>query len=257
MAGDLGQVDHSHTVGRGAVRLPDGKVAYHLGDRVLIDGTEHGLNDNSDRVWLAGPALDLGSPAKIDKAKDIARAVLRYRWSSQDDARRFLGWIVAAMVGGALEWRPHLWLTAPAGTGKTWLFDHVLLKLMGSAMMPLADATPAGVARFTGNSSLPIGIDEAEPSHEWVTGLAADAPGSQQRGRGTGEGGRPRRRQRLAQPLFGHTVQHHRPEPGQGGRHANHGGGAVHRKRGGLACGNAGHPERHQTCGRGALQDIA
>ena len=151
--------------------MPDGKVAYHLGDRVLLDGIEIGLNDNTDRVWLAGPPLDLGSPARVDKAKDIARAVLLYRWATQDDGRRFLGWIVAAMVGGALEWRPHLWLTAPAGTGKTWLFDNVLLKLMGSAMMPLADATPAGVARFTGNSSLPIGIDEAEPSHEWVTGL--------------------------------------------------------------------------------------
>ena len=171
IAGELGQVDHSHTVGRGAVRLPDGKVAYHLGDRVLIDGVECGLNDNNDRVWLAGPPLDLGSPARVDKVKDIARAVLQYRWASQDDGRRFLGWIVAAMVGGALEWRPHLWLTSPAGAGKTWLFDNVLLKLMGNAMMPLADATPAGVARFTGNSSLPIGIDEAEPSHEWVTGL--------------------------------------------------------------------------------------
>ena len=154
IAGTLGQVDHSHTVGRGAVRLPDGKVAYHLGDRVLIDGAEVDLNGNSDRVWLAGPALDLGSPARVDKAKDIARAVLLYRWATQDDGRRFLGWIVAAMVGGALEWRPHLWLTAPAGTGKTWLFDNVLLKLMGSAMMPLADATPAGVARFTGNSAV-------------------------------------------------------------------------------------------------------
>ena len=42
MAGSLGQVDHSHTVGRGAVRLPDGKVAYHLGDRVLIEGWNAG-----------------------------------------------------------------------------------------------------------------------------------------------------------------------------------------------------------------------
>ena len=142
-----------------------------MGDRVLIDGMEHGLNDNSDRVWLAGPALDMGSPAKIDKAKDIARAVLQYRWASQDDGRRFLGWIVAAMVGGALEWRPHLWLTSPAKAGKTWLFDHVLTPLMGSAMMPIADASPAGVARFTGNSSLPIGIDEAEPAHQWVMDL--------------------------------------------------------------------------------------
>ena len=196
---------------------------------------ECGLNDNSDRVWLAGPALDLGSPAKIDKAKDIARAVLQYRWASQDDARRFLGWIVAAMVGGALEWRPHLWLTSPAGAGKTWLFDNVLLKLMGNAMMPLADATPAGVARFTGNSSLPIGIDEAEPSHEWVTGLLPTlrvaSSGAGARVRADAHGGV----SVLAQPLFGHPVQHHRPEPGEGGRHADNGGGAVYRKRGGLA----------------------
>ena len=171
IAEGIGQIDHSKKVERGAVRLPEGKVAYHLGDRVLIGGAEIGLNDNTDRVWLAGPPLDLGSPARLDRVKDIARAVLDYRWASQDDGRRFLGWIVAAMVGGALEWRPHLWLTAPAGTGKTWLFDNVLLKLMGPALVSLADATPASVARLTGNSSLPIGIDEAEPNHEWVMNL--------------------------------------------------------------------------------------
>ena len=37
--------------------------------------------------------------------------------------------------------------------------------------MPIADASSAGVARFTGNSSLPIGIDEAEPAHQWVMDL--------------------------------------------------------------------------------------
>ena len=171
IADSLPQIDEHNVLERGAARLPNDKVVYHLGDRLLIDGVEVGLNDNTDKIWLSGAPLDLGSPACPDEAKDIARAVLQYRWSSPDDGRRFLGWIVTAMVGGALEWRPHLWLTSPAKAGKTWLFSNVLLKLMGSAMMPIADASPAGIARLTGNSSLPIGIDEAEPAHQWVMDL--------------------------------------------------------------------------------------
>ena len=94
-----------------------------------------------------------------------------YRWSTQDDGRRFLGWIVAAIVGGALEWRPHLLLTAPATQGKTWLLKNVLEKLMGSLMSSLSDATPAAVSKLTEHASLPIAIDEAEPSEEWVVEL--------------------------------------------------------------------------------------
>ena len=48
-----------------------------------------------------------------------------------DDGRRFLGWMTAAIVGGALEWRPHLLLTAPSTQGKTWMLKNVLEKLMG------------------------------------------------------------------------------------------------------------------------------
>ena len=53
---------------------------------------------------------------------------MRYRWATPEDGRRFLGWIVAAVVGGALEWRPHLMLTAPERqcTGKTWLMTDVI-----------------------------------------------------------------------------------------------------------------------------------
>ena len=170
-AAELPQVSRADFMERGAMRLPDGKVVFHLGDRLLTEGRETDLNAEGSHVWLSGPPLDLGSPARADKPKDIARAVMRYRWASPDDGRRFLGWIVSAIIGGALEWRPHLWLTAPATTGKTWLFDNVLKPLMGGLMEVIANATAASLARYTGNSSLPIGIDEAEPSSEWVIGL--------------------------------------------------------------------------------------
>ena len=170
-ADGLGQVDQSLFWGRGATRLPDGRIAYHLGDRLLIDGRIYGLTEDNSMVWLSEPRIELGDEANDRQVSGLARAVMGYRWSTQDDGRRFLGWIVAAIVGGALEWRPHLLLTAPATQGKTWLLKNVLEKLMGSLMSSLSDATPAAVSKLTEHASLPIAIDEAEPSEEWVVEL--------------------------------------------------------------------------------------
>ena len=134
MADRLGQIDVSLQVGRGAIRLDDGKVAYHLGNRLLIGGHIYALQDDDSRVWLSEPELTYGDEASAKHTADIARAVMGYRWATPNDGRRFLGWLVASLVGGALQWRPHLLLTAPAAQGKTWLLTNVLEPIMGNMM---------------------------------------------------------------------------------------------------------------------------
>ena len=86
----------------------------------------------------------------------------------RDDGRRLLGWIVASLIGGALDWRPHMFFTAPSSTGKTWLVDHVVKSILGPHTRKVADATAAALARETSYSSLPLLFDEAEPSQPWV-----------------------------------------------------------------------------------------
>ena len=169
-ADQLGQIDISKIAGRGAARVPSGAVVYHLGDRIFADGREMPL-DEDGQPWLAEPRLELPPPASAKELRTIADAVMAYRWATPDDGRRLLGWIVAAIVGGALEWRPHLLLTAPAAQGKSWLLRHVVERLMGELLIRIADATPAALARLTAHSSLPIAIDEAEPSSPWVLEL--------------------------------------------------------------------------------------
>ena len=167
----MGQIDQSLFWGRGAVRLDDRRIVYHLGDRLLIDGHVHGLSEDDSRVWLAEPSLAYGDEASDRHMADIAKAVMRYRWATAGDGRRFLGWMVVSIIGGALEWRPHLLLTAPAAQGKTWLLKNVLERLMGPLLTSISDATPAAIAKVTQYASLPIAIDEAEPSEEWVLEL--------------------------------------------------------------------------------------
>ena len=166
-----GQVDLSSLWGRGASRLKDGRIAYHLGDRLLLDNELHDLNSDPNHIWLSEPRIDLSEPATSDQVKAVARAVMRYRWGDPVNGKRVLGWMVAAIIGGALDWRPHIMLTAPAAQGKSWLLKNVVERIMGPLLIRIADATPAGVARLTENSSLPIAIDEAEPSSPWVLEL--------------------------------------------------------------------------------------
>ena len=101
---------------------------------------------------------------------------------------------MASLVGGALQWRPHLLLTAPAAQGKTWLLTNVLEPIMGNMMTSVSDATPASISRLTAYSSLPVAIDEAEPSDDWVVELLKTlrAASSDFGSRSAGNGGRRR-----------------------------------------------------------------
>ena len=171
LADAKGQVDMSKQVGRGAVRMDDGSIAYHLGNRLLIDGDIRALQDDDSRMWLSEPALAYGDEASTQHTVDMAQAIMGYRWATPDDGRRFLGWMVIALVGGALRWRPHLLMTAPAAYGKTWMLDNVLTPILGNAVTKVSNATQAAISRLNAYSSLPVVIDEAEPSEDWVLEL--------------------------------------------------------------------------------------
>ena len=165
-----GQVDMSQVYGRGAVRRPGGKIVYHLGDRLLVDGEEQNLDDE-DVTWMAEPRIPLAPSATDSECRAIAVAVMSYRWRKPMDGKRLLGWMVSAIVGGALEWRPHIQITAPSGQGKSWLLREVVGSLMGPLLQRIADATPAALALSTAHASLPFSFDEAEPSAQWVLEL--------------------------------------------------------------------------------------
>ena len=183
----IGQVDLTAITGRGAFRLPNGMVGYHLGDRLLVNGEitplarDYSLGDESPdpfagRYFVAQPRIELATQATERQMRDAAEALMAYRWATPPDAslhagRRMLGWIVAATIGGGLEWRPHLMFTAPAESGKTFFLDQVVHPILGSHVMKTHDATTAGLTRYTRNSGLAILIDEAEPSADWVIEL--------------------------------------------------------------------------------------
>ena len=169
MADRIGQIDPSSFIGRGFFRTPDRKLVWHLGDRLQANGTTMGLGDLTGVIPLAGPPIHLvPEAANHDDTKRLADAVLACRWETEADAKRFMGWLVAAVIGGALEWRAHSWLSAPSGSGKSWLMDNMARRILGDFCVFTSDTSAAGLGRAVRNDSVPVLFDEAEPTQSQV-----------------------------------------------------------------------------------------
>ena len=73
----LGQVDLQGLHERGAARLEDGEVVWHLGDRLLREGQEYPLASDNGRVWVeSAPYIRLGTPATDAERVAFRDAVL-------------------------------------------------------------------------------------------------------------------------------------------------------------------------------------
>lgn len=84
-------------------------------------------------------------------------------WSNQDlDTKFLLGWIYCANICGALRWRPHIWITGPAGKGKTYVQNKILSPSILFKKQIAGKTTEAGLRQKIKNTAPAIIFDEAE-----------------------------------------------------------------------------------------------
>src|SRR3546814_17620903 len=110
-------------------------------------------------------------------AADILTLLHKWRWKDPVAALLTLGFIVAAPIGGALHWRPHMWIVGPSGAGKSTL-HLVIRKLMGPWALKCADATEARLGQ-TMNQDTPgdmfAEIETSEPNKGVLDNIASKA----------------------------------------------------------------------------------
>lgn len=145
----------------------DGRVVIHLGGRLLVDGQECALSDLDTRFVyesLAPLAVDVGGALGAGDGEVLHRLCRSLAWENGDlDATLFAGWATIAIASGALAWRPHLFLSGPAGCGKTTLARAILQLLGEFAVGAKGDTSAAGIRQRMGQDALPLVFDEADP----------------------------------------------------------------------------------------------
>jgi putative DNA primase/helicase len=75
--------------------------------------------------------------------------------------------MAVAPICGALAWRPHIWITGAAGTGKSWVMDNIMRPILGRVgLFVQGDTTEAGIRQALGYDARPVLFDEAEGESE-------------------------------------------------------------------------------------------
>lgn len=165
---DRGLFDPDGAVrGVGAWTDDDGQLVYHLGDRVLIGDKVQDPCAHQGRMYPAfppipHPALRVGT---ADPWRALYEAAETWHWRRPEiDPFLFCGTFGVQAFGGALGWRPAVWITGGPGTGKSAI-QRLLLHLHGGdkGLIQSPDATARGIASFLGQSSRPVALDELEP----------------------------------------------------------------------------------------------
>lgn len=158
--------------GRGAWRDENGNLILHCGSVLvtMVDGEliEEQPGEVGGYVYSAAPPMP--RPAKtVQPAGDrdgpgaeLRQVLATWNWSRASiDADLMFGWIGAALIGGALEVRPIVWLTGDKATGKTTL-QKLLKMLLGDALIATGDTSSAGLYQQVGPASIAIAVDELE-----------------------------------------------------------------------------------------------
>lgn len=170
-----GPWDPSHSLrGAGAWRGADGDLIWNLGDETIV---RHPVT-KSEPPWTkaAGPKIGEHIYLRVKKqvrpwgeavgaadAKVLLAGLQTWNWARGElDARLLLGWIVSAMMGGALAWRPLIWITGDKGTGKSTLNDWLEYLFGTHGLVRASDATAAGIWQSIEFDSLPVALDEVE-----------------------------------------------------------------------------------------------
>lgn len=156
--------------GPGCWKDIDGGLVMHCGDLIF-----HGDNALTPRqigrhVYPAAPPKPHPAEdrkAGVDAAEELLTILKTWAWRRPDlDPHLLLGWIGAAMLGGALKWRPLVWMTGDKASGKSTLQELIKGVMGAGGIINSTDATAAGLWQSVGHASLPVALDEIEAEED-------------------------------------------------------------------------------------------
>ncbi|MCX5794935.1 MAG: bifunctional DNA primase/polymerase [Elusimicrobia bacterium] len=175
-AEEAGVYDADRIRGRGAWWDDETDSAVlHLGDRIVrsAGGQSQVIPIQDVRpgryIYEAGAAMDVrpGTPLCADHARRLVELLEGVSWEKPINSRLLAGWIALAPVCGALRWRPHLWVTGSACSGKTWVVNEVARSIIGDiSLRASSNTSEAGIRQTLRSDARPVLFDEIEGENQ-------------------------------------------------------------------------------------------
>ncbi len=148
-----------------------GEIIISTGEKLFINGREYALHEkNGAYVYEKTRPVpyQVSGGCSTDEAARLFELLQEISFKEPSSYLLLAGWLTLAPWCGVLKWRPHLWVTGPAGSGKSWVLDKVALPMAASPFGVKASgaSTPAGLRQALGHNSLCLVADEFESDNQ-------------------------------------------------------------------------------------------
>lgn len=173
-------VEEAHVRGAGCW-IDDGRVVLHCGDSLYVEGINVPFNRmTSEFTYVAAPRLMRPARTELSnvEARKLRTICESITWENPLSGTLLAGWLVIAPVCAALSYRPHIYITGEAESGKSTVMDKIIKPVLGRMALCLDGGTSEpSVRQQMRYDARPLVYDEAEPSPMMidVIGLARKA----------------------------------------------------------------------------------
>lgn len=159
----VGFFDPSRVRGKGCWD-DKGKLIVNMGNNLYYEKKTlpiSNLMNKTNYYYEASAGFNMAEPATNEECKQIISTFKKLLYKNQHDYICLVGFIMFSQIAGALKWRPHIWITGPAGCGKT----HILKYIANLIYLKLEtnNASAAGIRQKIKNNFNTVIYDESEP----------------------------------------------------------------------------------------------
>lgn len=149
--------------------IDDNRTILHCGNILYVDGDRRNFNEvNSHYTYVA--AAKLMEPASIPlrnaeahKLREICEMVT---WENKLSGSLLAGWLVVAPICASLDYRPHIYLTGEAESGKSTVFNKIIKPVIGKiGLFVDGGTTEPAIRDMMGYDGRPLILDEGENSN--------------------------------------------------------------------------------------------
>ncbi len=165
-----GLFDPSHGLrGPGVWRGTDKGLIVHCGDAIHDGKSWRAAGCEIDGIhypaYPAEPRPDFANPATAEDAAYLHDHLGMWAWRNPPGATRMVhGWLMCAMISGAIHWRPHIWVCGDVASGKSAVEDLLTAGLGGDlCIWRASDTTEAGIRMGLDGAAKAVLLDEIEP----------------------------------------------------------------------------------------------
>lgn len=160
-------VEESSVRGCGAW-IDEGRIILHCGDRIYCEGRLVEFDDiESEYTYVAAKKLMRPARTPLDnyEARRLRTICEAVTWENKLSGTLLSGWLVIAPICAALTYRPHIYLTGEAESGKSTVMDRIVKPVLGKiAVCVDGGTTEPAVRDLMAYDGRPLVYDEAEPS---------------------------------------------------------------------------------------------